>query len=194
MYGGRWVMPLNTGTNSRAPRPRANTSLRSKGVVGSRRSASLSSSSGRSNSPRMVRLSASSGTSRQTRLGRKSALMMPVALIWWPIHSMVVVTSPIGDQAPPALAAMTTIPAKNQRSRWSPISLRNSEIITMVVVRLSSTAERKKVMKPISHSSVTRLWVRMRSVITLKPSWASISSTMVMAPSRKNRISAISPR
>ena len=35
---------------------------------------------------------------------------MPLALIWLPIHSMVVVTSPIGDQAPPALAAITTMP------------------------------------------------------------------------------------
>ncbi len=51
-----------------------------------------------------------SGTSRHTRLGRKRPVMMPEAVIWPPIQSMVVVTSPIGDQAPPALAAITTMP------------------------------------------------------------------------------------
>ncbi|MNL86701.1 hypothetical protein D3C87_2155160 [compost metagenome] len=58
-----------------------------------------------------MKLSTSSGTSRHTRLGRNRLLMMPPVVIWLPIHSMVVVTSPIGDQAPPALAAITTMPA-----------------------------------------------------------------------------------
>ena len=58
----------------------------------------------------MVMLRISSGTSRQTRLGMNRLKTMPLALIWLPIHSMVVVTSPIGDQAPPALAAITTMP------------------------------------------------------------------------------------
>jgi hypothetical protein len=67
--------------------------------------------------------------------------MMFIVVIWPPIHSIVVVTSPIGDQAPPALAAMTMMPAKNRRSAWLDSSLRISEIMTMVVVRLSSSAD-----------------------------------------------------
>ncbi|MCY1547006.1 hypothetical protein D9M68_830370 [compost metagenome] len=85
--------------------------MRSNGVVGSRRSSLVSFTTGRSNSPFMVRLRKISGTSRQTRLGRNSWETMPLVVIWLPIHSMVVVTSPIGDQAPPALAAITTMPA-----------------------------------------------------------------------------------
>jgi hypothetical protein len=83
--------------------------------------------------------------------------MMASVVIWPPIHSMVVVTSPIGDQAPPELAAMTMMPAKNRRSSCLASSLRISEIITMVVVRLSRTALRKKVTKPTSHISETSL-------------------------------------
>jgi len=41
--------------------------------------------------------------------------MMVVVVNCPPIHSIVVVTSPIGDQAPPALAAMTTMPANSHR-------------------------------------------------------------------------------
>ncbi|MNE40620.1 hypothetical protein D3C80_1346520 [compost metagenome] len=195
MYGGRWVTVLNTGTNSSEPRPRASTRLRSKSVVGQRCSSPRWARwRGRGASPLRRKLRISSGTSRHTRLGRNRPRITPEALIWLPIHSMVVVTSPIGDQAPPALAAITTTPTYIQRSGRPRTSLRSSETMTMVVVRLSSTAERKKVMKPTIHSRCTRLRVWMRSVTARKPSWESISSTMVIAPSRKNRISEISPR
>ena len=117
--------------------------------------------------------------------------MMANAVIWPPIHSIVVVTSPIGDQAPPELAAMTMMPAKNRRSSCLASSLRISEIITMVVVRLSSIALRKKVTKPTSHISVDSSVVRMRWVITSKPLCASTTSTMVIAPIRKNTICAV---
>ena len=76
---------------------------------------------------------------------------MPEADICPPIHNMVVVTSPMGDQAPPALAAMTTTPTKYIRVDLSETSLRNSVTITMAVVKLSSTADRKKVIKPTIH-------------------------------------------
>ena len=56
---------------------------------------------------------------------------------------MVVVTSPIGDQAPPALAAITMIEAKTSFSLLSFTNFAISEINTIVVVRLSNTAERK---------------------------------------------------
>ena len=107
---------------------------------------------------------------------------------------MMVVTSPMGLQAPPALAAMITMPAKVQRSLRSRISLRSSALITMAVVMLSSAALRKKAMMLSIHSSDTLLVPVMRSVITRKPSCTSISSTTVMAPIRKKRIPAMSPR
>ena len=55
------------------------------------------------------------GTSRLTTEGINNAKMIELAVICPPIQSMVVVTSPIGDQAPPALAAITIIPANNKR-------------------------------------------------------------------------------
>jgi hypothetical protein len=51
----------------------------------------------------------------------------------------------------------------------------------MVVVRLSSTALRKNVTKPTSHNSVVILVVIL-SVMTLKPSCASTTSTIVVLP------------
>ena len=195
IYGGKWVTVLKTGTNTSAPIPSANTRLRSNAVVaGGLLSARCARAPGRGTSPRMLKLRINRGTSRQTRLGINSPTITPEAVIWLPIQSMVVVTSPIGDQAPPALAAITTTPTNNQRSGRPRISLRSSETMTMVVVRLSSAADRKKVRKPMIHSRCTRFRVWIRSVMTLKPSCESMSSTMVMAPSRKNRISEISPR
>ena len=82
---------------------------------------------------------------------------------------MVVVTSPITDQAPPALAAITIIAAKNRRSSWLPDSFFIREIMTIVVVRLSSTALRKKVTKQTIHINVVCLVVRIFEVMTSKP-------------------------
>ena len=48
-------------------------------------------------------------------LGKIRFPTMVVVVSCPPIQSMVVVTSPMGDHAPPALAAMTTMPAKSQR-------------------------------------------------------------------------------
>ena len=95
------------------------------------------------------------GTSKQTTLGKIKFPMMMVVVNCPPIHSMVVVTSPIGDQAPPALAAMTTIPAKSQRVWRSSMSLRNNDTITIDVVRLSSKAEKKKVRMQTIQSILT---------------------------------------
>jgi hypothetical protein len=61
-----------------------------------------------------------------------------------------------------------------------------SEIITIVVVRLSSAALRKNVTMLISHISAGWLVVRIREVMTSKPLWASTTSTIVIAPIRKN--------
>ena len=50
-------------------------------------------------------------------------LTMPAVLIWPPIHSMVVVTSPMGDQAPPALPMLLPpyiAPSLFRISRYQP--------------------------------------------------------------------------
>ena len=74
------------------------------------------------------------------------------------IHNIIVVTSPIGDQAPPLLAAITITPAKSQRSSCSDNNRRISIIITIVVVILSSTADMKNVIKAIKNNSFFLLW------------------------------------
>ena len=73
-----------------------------------------------------------------------------------------VVTSPTGDQAPPALAAISTAPAYIHRSRPEGISFRSMATITMAVARLSSRAEMTKAMPP-TIQSIRRLftvWIR----------------------------------
>ncbi len=66
--------------------------------------------------------------------------------------------------------------------------------MTMAVVRLSNAAERKKVRTLKIQTSFILLAVLIRSVTSANPSWESINSTMVIAPRRKNKISAISPK
>ena len=61
-----------------------------------------------------------------------------------PIHNMVVVTSPIGDHAPPALAAMTIMPANQILVLRSLITFCNMVIKMIVAVKLSIIAERIK--------------------------------------------------
>ena len=190
MNGGKWVTVLNNGTNNNPATPAANTKFRSKGVVGSH--SSSFSWAGRSMSPFNRKLSRLRGTSRQTMLGKiKLAMMVPV-VNWPPIHNMVVVTSPIGDQAPPAFAATTTMPAKSHLVCLSSINLRNKDTMTMEVVKLSNNAEKKNVKTQTIQSILTLLRVVIRSVMTLNPSCASTNSTMVIAPIKKNRIDAIS--
>ena len=70
---------------------------------------------------------------------------------------MVVVTSPIGDHAPPAFAAITIMPTKNSRSPGRSTSFFIKEDITMVVVSLSRIAPRTNLINPpTSASSVIR--------------------------------------
>ena len=85
-------------------------------------------------------------------------------------------------------------PAKNNRMSLFGMSFLIREIMTMVVVRLSSTEERKKETQPTIHNKVLGLRVLILSVINRKPWCESTSSTMVMAPKRKKRICAISLR
>src|SRR5688572_8891520 len=106
-------------------------------------------------------------------LGSKRFFTKDPAVTCPPIHSMVVVTSPIGDQAPPAFAAITIIPTKNRRISLFGINFRTNETITMVVVRLSRTAERKKATQHTIHKRVLGFLVLIKLVINLKPSWLS---------------------
>ena len=65
---------------------------------------------------------------------------------------MMVVTSPMGDQAPPLFAAMTiTLAKKIHRSFLLAINRRSSMTMMIVVVMLSSAADMKKVMIASSH-------------------------------------------
>src|SRR5688572_22566512 len=105
----------------------------------------------------------------QITLGRKRDLIILKADIWPPIQSMVVVTSPIGDHAPPALAAITIIPAKNSRMSLFGTNFLIKDTITIEVVRLSNKAERKNVTQQITHSKAFGFLVFILSVIIRKP-------------------------
>ena len=109
------------------------------------------------------------GTTIDTSDGRNSSASTPPVVIMPFIHSMMVVTSPMGENAPPELAAIITIEAKIMRSLLSRMSLRSTIIITMDVVRLSSMAERKNVMKAMRHSSLRLPRVFMMSRTKLNP-------------------------
>ena len=84
------------------------------------------------------------GISRDTKAGKKRCSISFKGLTFPAIQSMVVVTSPIGDHAPPALAAMMTKPANHMRSSLSGTILRKMEMSTIVAVRLSMMEESTK--------------------------------------------------
>ena len=78
---------------------------------------------------------------------------------------MVVVTSPMGLNAPPALDEIMTNPKSNHLVFLSSINLFNIEIITIVVVKLSNTADKKKVITEISQINFVLLVVFILSVM-----------------------------
>ena len=104
-----------------------------------------------------------------TRIGNISCFTMLMAVICPPIHS-IVVTSPNDDHSPPALAAITIIPANQNLSFFSLNILEYSDVITMAVVKLSSRAERKKVSEIIIRNNLDLLVVFIFCVIMSKPS------------------------
>ena len=79
-----------------------------------------------------------------------------------PIQSIVVVTSPIGDHAPPELAAMIIKPANQIRIFLSLITFCRIVIKTMVAVRLSIMADKMKAKVAKIHSSPFLVVVRMK--------------------------------
>src|ERR1700722_17947766 len=90
-------------------------------------------------------------TIKQTNAGINSSFIILRADTSPPIHNIVVVTSPIGVHAPPALAAITTPPPISNLSSGSFVNLVKSVIITTVVVKLSRIADKKKDTNPIIH-------------------------------------------
>ena len=188
--GGKCVTALNTGTSTSTPRPRTSMVRRSAGVVGKLPSLAARAGETTGRAPRRQDTTAS-GTSRFTMDARNTPCMMASVVTCPPIHSMVVVTSPIGVHAPPALAAMTMMPAIKCRSSRPSSRRFMSETMTMAVVRLSRIELRKKVARPTSQTSDDSRWVLIRVVSTSKPSCASTTSTIAMAPIRKNTICAV---
>ena len=110
------------------------------------------------------------GIAMHTKLGKKVLIIIFQVVTCPPIHSIVVVTSPIGLQAPPAFAEIITRPANNHLCFLSSTSFLKRDTITIVVVRLSNAAERKKVIREILQTSLTVLLVCILSIIIWKPS------------------------
>mmetsp|Transcript_47424 Transcript_47424/g.143563 ORF Transcript_47424/g.143563 Transcript_47424/m.143563 type:complete len:225 (-) Transcript_47424:1424-2098(-) len=185
MYGGNPVSSENTGTARRAAMPAQNTSC-PRGAS-SEGSGKVDSSSEPSSSTWFTR-NANEPT-RQTTEGKKSSVTVGTVDRLLLIQSIVVVTSPIGVQTPPAFAATTTIAPKRRRSSSLGTSFRSKDTMTIVTVRLFNMAERKKVRKPITQNNVFFDFVVIKLVTTLKPWCASTTSTMVEAARRKKQIS-----
>mmetsp|Transcript_61177 Transcript_61177/g.165019 ORF Transcript_61177/g.165019 Transcript_61177/m.165019 type:complete len:247 (-) Transcript_61177:372-1112(-) len=189
MYAGRLRENFSRGTK-RVPRtPKANTNL----LVGVR-----ASGTGwllplrRGGDCHMMPII---GVSIETRDGRNSHWMQPTAVTLFLCHripvvgSSTVLTSKTGLQVPPALAAMTTMPAQARRHcSSSTATCRMIFSATRVDVRLSLTAHRKNVSTLIRGSSLVS-WRPMSLVMPrvrmAKPWKWSISSTTAMAGSTK---------
>ncbi len=133
------------------------------------------------------------GTRALKILGMNAIFMISSDVIRPAIQSIVVVTSPMVVQAPPAFAAITIIDANSSRSSFSILNFDSRETITMAVVKLSSIDDIKNVIQVITHNSERLDLTPIRLVIRSNPSCASMSSTMVIAPSRKKSIPEKSP-
>mmetsp|Transcript_77989 Transcript_77989/g.223491 ORF Transcript_77989/g.223491 Transcript_77989/m.223491 type:complete len:228 (-) Transcript_77989:401-1084(-) len=136
--------------------------------------------------------SPNNGTTQAAKEGKKSHLMVAPTEMLPASHSIVVVTSPTGLHAPPALAAMTTMPPMVWRTCLSLAAVcRRSLRTTIVAVKLSMTALRKKQNKlsmGISNSWRPPVDVMMKRVTTENPPKWSMDSTTAIAGS-KNKMS-----
>ena len=110
------------------------------------------------------------GTTIQMIDGIKVCTINCIVVTLLAIHSMVVVTSPIGDHAPPALAAIMIRPANHRRVFRSLITFCKMVIKTMVAVRLSIMAERINPRIQKIHSRLVLLFVRMNPLMVANPS------------------------
>ena len=105
----------------------------------------------------------------QIKEGMMSSLIKLTVVTFSPIHSMVVVTSPMGDHAPPAFAAMIISPANQIRSLFSAINFLRIVINTIVAVRLSMMADKIKAKIHMIHNSDLFLFVLINCFIVAKP-------------------------
>ena len=76
-----------------------------------------------------------------------------MVVTFFPIHNIVVVTSPIGDQAPPAFAAIIINPANQILVSLLGTTFCKIVIKTIVAVKLSIMAERTKAKIAKIHSN-----------------------------------------
>ena len=186
------MIDLKIGTKMSPPTPMANTILRCMSVKSPPDITPPLVGAGSSPFSESERMNA--GIIIETSDGSVISFITPPAVITPLFQSMMVVTSPIGENAPPELAAITTRAAYIMRSLWSLTSLRRIMIITIDVVRLSRMAERIKVMNAMRHRSALLLLVLSMSRTKLKPPFWSTTSTMVIAPMRKKSVVAVLPR
>jgi len=191
--GGRCVIDLNIGTKIRPPTPRKNIVLRCLAVSASA-SVMLVFSAMFASSPFRECERMYAGMTIDTSDGMNISMITPAAVISPLFHSIMVVTSPIGENAPPEFAAIITSEAYIMRSFFSFTSLRNIIIITIDVVRLSRMADRMNVMNAMRQSSFFLLLVFIVSLTKLNPPFWSTSSTIVIAPMRKNSVVDVLPR
>mmetsp|Transcript_17693 Transcript_17693/g.28963 ORF Transcript_17693/g.28963 Transcript_17693/m.28963 type:complete len:147 (-) Transcript_17693:1226-1666(-) len=106
---------------------------------------------------------------RHTIEGRNNSVTVGIVERLLLIQSIVVVTSPIGVQTPPALAATTTIAPNNLLSSSLGTNFLSKDTITIVTVKLFKIAERKNVKKPITQNNPFFDLVVIKFVTTLKP-------------------------
>ena len=182
-------MNLNNGTDNNPPTPTMNTRfIFEDSPLDSCLVSSVTSL------PFNMKLSIAAGTAIDAKEGRNKDFITPEVLILPFTQSMMVVTSPMGENAPPLFAASITIDEYMSLSEVSLTTLFNTMTITMAVVMLSSTAERKNV-KIVSFHNSPVFDRDFRLFLTkLNPPFASTTSTIAIAPSRKKRISEVSPR
>ena len=110
--GGSWVTDLNTGTANRQRMPVKRMLFRTDLLNGSFGVVALPDIEVVS-CPFRDREVRNTGIHNAITLGRKILFIIPPEEILSLIHSMMVVTSPMGVQAPPALAAMMMILPKS---------------------------------------------------------------------------------
>mmetsp|Transcript_93688 Transcript_93688/g.262091 ORF Transcript_93688/g.262091 Transcript_93688/m.262091 type:complete len:250 (-) Transcript_93688:526-1275(-) len=203
-YGGKPVVIFSMGTMRMHATPKSSTAtlprVTSDGALSQWPTDTTSSSASAASrllaTARASHQSPAKGSMVTTNDGRNSHAMVCATVIFSANHSIVVVTSPMGLQAPPALAAMTKKPPMLWRSSLSwRTECRNNFKQTMVAVRLSMTALKKKHRMPrigISNSLRPPAILAMHMVTTAKPSKWSIDSTTPIAGSKNKMIAPTS--
>ena len=88
---------------------------------------------------------------------------------FFPIHNIVVVTSPMGDQAPPALAQITIKPANQSLVFLFFTTFCKMVIKTIVAVRLSIIADKINAKKAKIYRRPFLLVVLIKLLIVKKP-------------------------